>query len=68
MVKSDGSDAPVKSLQFKISSQDDLVVLNGIVTDVGTVVRDQRAKKPEAHICYDSIQVDEADPRSSTSR
>ena len=63
MVKSDGSDAPVKSLQFKISSQDDLVVLNGIVTDVGTVVRDQRAKKPDAQICYHGIKVDEADPQ-----
>ena len=52
MVKSDGSDAPVKSLQFKISSQDDLVVLNGIAMDVGTVVRDQRAKNPADQICY----------------
>ena len=63
MVKSDGSDAPEKSLQFKISSQDDLVVLNGIVMDVGTVVRDQRATKPDAQICYHSIKVDEADPQ-----
>ena len=68
MVKRDGPEAPDKSLQFKISSQDDLVVLNGIVMDVGTVVRDQRAKKPDAQISYHSIKVDEADPRSSTSR
>ena len=52
-----------KSLQFKISSQDDLVVLNSVVMDVGTVVRDQRAKKPDAQICYHSIKVDEADPQ-----
>ena len=68
LVKIDGTDAPEQSLQFKISSQDDLAVLNGIVMDVGTVVRDQRAKKPDAQICYHSIKVDEADPRSSTSR
>ena len=63
MVKIDGSDAPEKSVQFKISSQDDLVVLNGIVMDVGTVVKDQRLKKPDAQICYHSIKVDEADPQ-----
>ena len=64
MVKLDGSDAPEKSLQFKISSQDDLVVLNGIVMDVGSVVRDQRAKKPDAQICYHSIKVDQAGPNN----
>ena len=63
MVKIDGSDAPEKSLQLKISSQDDLVVLNGIVMEVGTVVKDQRSKKPDAQICYHSIKVDEADPQ-----
>ena len=68
MVKGDGSDAPEKSLQFKLSSQDDLVVLNNIIMDVGTVVRDQRATKPDAQISYHSIKVDEADPRNSTSR
>eukprot|EP00974_Lingulodinium_polyedra_P063763 6156083-Lingulodinium_polyedra.AAC.1 len=35
MVKKDGSDAPDKSVPFKISAQNDLVVLNGIVMDVG---------------------------------
>ena len=54
---------PEKSAQFKISSQGDLVVLNGIVMDVGTVVKDQRLKKPDAQICYHSIKVDEADPQ-----
>ena len=62
MVKTDGSDAPEKSIPFKISSQDDLVVLNGIVMDVGTVIRDQRATRPDAQLCYYSIKVDEADP------
>ena len=63
MVKGDGSDAPEKSLHVKISSQGDIVVLNGIVMDVGTVVRDQRRRKPDAQICYHSIRVDEADPQ-----
>ena len=63
MVKKDWSDAPEKSVHLKISSQDDLVVLNGIVMDVGTVVRDQRTKQPDAQICYQSINVDEADPQ-----
>ena len=63
MVKIDGSDAPEKSVQFKINSQDDLVVLNGIVMDVGAVVKDQRLKKPDAQICYHSIKVDAADPQ-----
>ena len=62
LVKSDVSDAREKSLQFKISSQDDLVVLNGIAMDVGTVARDQRVTRPDAQICYHSIKVDEADP------
>ena len=39
------------------------MVLNGIVTDVGTVIRDQRATRPDAQICYHSIKVDEADPQ-----
>ena len=63
MVKKDGSDAPEKSIHFKISSQDDLVVLNGIVMDVGSVVREERKKRPDAQICYHSIKVDEADPQ-----
>ena len=48
---------------FKISSEDDLVVLNGIAMDVGTVIRYQRATRPDAQICYHSIKVDEADPQ-----
>eukprot|EP00974_Lingulodinium_polyedra_P133773 11226928-Lingulodinium_polyedra.AAC.1 len=63
MVKKDGSDAPEKYVPFKISSQKDLVVLNGIVMDVGKVVRGQRVKKPDAQTCYHSIKVDEADPQ-----
>ena len=62
MAKLDGSDTPENLHQFKISSQDDLVVHNGIVMDVGTVIRDQRAMRPDAQICYHSIKVDEADP------
>ncbi len=61
MVRLDGSDAPEKSIQFKISSQDHLVVLNGIVMDVRTVIGDQRVTRPDAQICYHSIKVDEAD-------
>ena len=63
MVKKDGSDAPEKSIHFKINSQDDLVVFNGIVMDVGSVVREERKKRPDAQICYHSIKVDEADPQ-----
>ena len=61
MAKLDGSDTPENFHQFKISSQDDLVVLEGIVMDMGTVIRDQRATRPDAQICYHSIKVDEAD-------
>ena len=62
MAKLDGSDTPENVHQFNISSQDDLVVLNGIVMDVGTVIRDQRATRPDAQLCYHSIKVDEDDP------
>ena len=39
------------------------MVLNGIITDVGTVIRDRRVTRPDAQICYHSIKVDEADPQ-----
>ena len=39
-----------------------IVIALVIAMDVGTVVRDQRATRPDAQICYHSIKVDEADP------
>ena len=62
MVKMDGSDAPAKSIPYKLSSQEDLVVLNGIVMKVGKVIQDQRSKKPDSQICYHSIKTDESNP------
>jgi hypothetical protein len=44
--------------EYKLTSHDDKVVFNGLVTTLGKVVTDERAKKPDAQVAYHSLTAD----------
>jgi hypothetical protein len=54
-----GQTAPHAGMkEFKLESHDDKVVFNGLVTTLGKVVADERAKKPDAHVAYHTLTTD----------
>jgi hypothetical protein len=66
MLKADGSDCPEKGVIFKLTSSSDLICFNNAIVDVGTVVAQQRAKNPNANICYHSMVADPNDCKQFT--
>ena len=61
--KSFAADAtlPEKIFMFQLTNSESLVCLNGVVSDLGKVLWDQRKTKPDASICYHKIDVSETD-------
>ena len=51
---------------FNVTSHKDLVVLNGVVLELGKVVMDQREKKPDAQVCYHKMEIANEDPKTFT--
>jgi hypothetical protein len=55
--------APDNAVEFKLQSSDDLVCFNGRICSVGSVVADQREKKPDCQICYHKLTVTDDSPK-----
>jgi hypothetical protein len=51
------------AVEFKLQSSDDLVCFNGKICAVGTVVADQREKKPDCQICYHKLTPADDNPK-----
>lgn len=62
----DLQDVPNGGIEFKVASSSDLVVLNGVVTELGAVIAEARVKKPDAQVSYHSLAIDDADPKKFT--
>ena len=52
--------------EFNLSSEADMVVFNGVMTMIGKVLFDERAKKPDASIAYHKLELNDADPKKFT--
>ena len=62
-----GTDAaPENSLEFKVTSSDDLVVLDNVVATLGAIMEKQWRSKPDQKINYHEIARDTADPLKFT--
>ena len=51
---------------FQLSSEEDLVVLNGVVVSVQKVIMSMRATKPDCKVCYHNLVNHESDPKKFT--
>ncbi|CAK0839110.1 unnamed protein product [Prorocentrum cordatum] len=65
MVKKD-EEQPAQSYQFCLKTEEDLVVVNGVVTTVGRAVIAQRKQKPDAQVRYHKCNVDDTNPEKMT--
>jgi hypothetical protein len=54
------------AIEFKLTGSSDFVVLNGVVTELESVIAEQRGKHPDAQICYHSLAVDLESPKKFT--
>jgi hypothetical protein len=53
-------------LEYKFTSQEDMVVFNNCVRSLQNVLSDQRETKPDAQICYHKTKIDEENPKTFT--
>ena len=62
------SDKPLaeSAIVFNVASDKDLVVLNGVVLELGKVVMDQRETKPDAQFCYHKMDISNEGPNTFT--
>ncbi|CAK0804347.1 unnamed protein product, partial [Prorocentrum cordatum] len=65
LIKQD-ADAPLNSWEFKLESDEDMIVLNNIVTTLGKAMANQWKTKPEAKCAYHNIVRNPEDPRKFT--
>ena len=54
---------PEGSKQFELTTSEDLVVFNGVVMQLGKVVDEARAKRPDIAVCYHKCTTDNEDPK-----
>jgi len=55
-----------EKIQFKMESQDDIVVFNGQLVTLGQVMNEQFAKKPDTEVCYHKLTCSENNPKEFT--
>ena len=65
MVKK-GEEPPAQSYPFCLKNDQDLLVVNGVVTTVGRAVIAQRKQKPDAQVRYHKCTVDETNVEKMT--
>ena len=65
MVKKD-EEHPAQSYPFCLKGDEDLLVVNGVVTTIGRAVIAQRKQKPDAQVRYHKCIVDETNPEKMT--
>ena len=53
---------PPEQVPFRLTSEADLVCLNGVVLTMGKVYFDQQKTKPGCQVCYHTTKVNEEDP------
>eukprot|EP00929_Paragymnodinium_shiwhaense_P081567 TRINITY_DN42708_c0_g1_i1.p1 TRINITY_DN42708_c0_g1~~TRINITY_DN42708_c0_g1_i1.p1 ORF type:complete len:176 (+),score=39.57 TRINITY_DN42708_c0_g1_i1:546-1073(+) len=59
----EGDTPKENTVEFKLHSEKDTVVLNSAMCLVGKVLHNQRQTKPDAPICYHTVDVNVEDPR-----
>ena len=50
-------------ISFRVDDDKTMVVFNGVVTELGQVIADQRVKKPDCQVCYHTIAYSDAEPK-----
>ena len=53
-------------IEFKLTSSEDMIVLNNAVMKLATVLKNEQAKNPTASICYHKVIEDPSDPNKFT--
>jgi len=66
LLKDTSDAAKPEQYEFKLSTQNDLVMLNNTVLPIGKVLATQRESKPDAQVCYHKVTLSESDPTQMT--